>query len=106
MRFLAVIVTSLMFVLTGLTTALAADAADRAIIGFSGDGRFFAFEEFGIQDGSGFPYANIYVIDLEKDRWVEGSPEHIEVRLRSSTTPQALALSGLRTWVPPFCCHV
>lgn len=77
MRFLAVIVTSLMFVLTGLTTALAADAADRAIIGFSGDGRFFAFEEFGIQDGSGFPYANIYVIDLETDRWVEGSPVRV-----------------------------
>jgi predicted secreted protein len=77
MRFLAVIVTSLLLVLAGAPVVLAADAADRAIIGFSGDGRFFAFEEFGIQDGSGFPYANIYVIDLENDRWVEDSPVRV-----------------------------
>ena len=44
MRFLAAIAIGLLLVLTGVTTALAADAADRAIIGFSGNGRFFAFE--------------------------------------------------------------
>src|SRR5690606_6423754 len=26
------------------------------------------------QDGSGFPYASIYVLDLPADRWVAGSP--------------------------------
>ena len=52
-------------------------AGDRALIdylGFSDDGRYFAFEEFGVQDGSGFPYTNIYVIDLPADAWVSGSP--------------------------------
>lgn len=52
-------------------------AGDRALIdyiGYSADGRYFAFEEYGVQDGSGFPYANIYVIDLPADKWVGGSP--------------------------------
>lgn len=52
-------------------------AGDRALldlIGFSPDARYFAFEEYGIQDGSGFAYSNIYVIDLTTDSWVEGTP--------------------------------
>lgn len=54
--------------------AHAGDFANTEVMGFSKDGRFFAFEEYGIQDGSGFPYSNIYVIDVDEDRWVEGSP--------------------------------
>ncbi|MGJ8527274.1 DUF2259 domain-containing protein [Maritalea sp.] len=55
----------------------AAQAGDRALLdalGYSDDGRYFAFEEFGIQDGSGFAYSTIYLIDLEEDKWVSGSP--------------------------------
>lgn len=52
----------------------AGDFAVDAPVGFSVDGRYFAFEEFGVQDGSGFPYANLYVIDLERDAWVSGTP--------------------------------
>jgi predicted secreted protein len=54
--------------------ALAADLARPVVIGFSGDGRFVAFEEYGMQDASGFPYANIYVIDVAANHWVGGSP--------------------------------
>jgi predicted secreted protein len=35
------------------------DYADRTILGFSPDGGIFAFEEFGVGDGSGYPYATI-----------------------------------------------
>jgi predicted secreted protein len=59
--------------------ASAGDFAERRLIGFSTDGGRFAFEEFGIQDGSGFPYANIFVIDTTKDSWVPGTP--VRVRL-------------------------
>ncbi|MBN9059609.1 MAG: DUF2259 domain-containing protein, partial [Rhizobiales bacterium] len=45
------------------TAAMAGDFAERSILGFSPDGGRFAFEEFGIQDGSGFPYSNIFVLD-------------------------------------------
>lgn len=53
---------------------LAADLAALQTIGFSADGGIFAFEEYGVQDGSGFPYSNIYVIDTKNDRFVAGTP--------------------------------
>ncbi|MGF1623906.1 MAG: DUF2259 domain-containing protein [Alphaproteobacteria bacterium] len=58
-------------------SAQAADMARPEVIGFSSDGRFVAFEEYGIQDGSGFPYANIYVIDVAANDWVRGSPVRV-----------------------------
>lgn len=79
----------------GLALALAAApaaAGDRALadfIGFSENGRYFAFEEFGVQDGSGFPYSTIYVIDLSDDSWVPGSP----YRYQSEDDTETLALA-------------
>ncbi|HEV7293462.1 MAG TPA: DUF2259 domain-containing protein [Devosia sp.] len=54
--------------------ALAGDRALIDFIGFSPDSRYFAFEEFGVQDGSGFPYSNVYIIDLQQDAWALGTP--------------------------------
>jgi len=66
--------------------AAPARAGDRALIdfiGFSADARYFAFEEFGIQDGSGFAYSSVYILDLKSDSWVLGSP--IAVQADSET---------------------
>lgn len=60
--------------LAASTAVFAGDSADFELIGFSQDGRYFAFEEYGIQDGSGFAYSSIYVIDLATDSWVDGTP--------------------------------
>jgi predicted secreted protein len=60
-------------------TALAGDQADREIIGFSPDGGTFAFEEYGVEDGSGFPYSNIYVIETDTDEWVAGTPVRVRI---------------------------
>ncbi|MTI45158.1 putative secreted protein [Roseibium hamelinense] len=60
-----------------LLSAMPAAAGDQAtleVLGFSQDGRYFAFEQHGIQDGSGFPYSEIYVIDVHADSWVSPSP--------------------------------
>src|SRR5690606_1891155 len=54
--------------------AVAGDSAQFDAIGYSEDGRYFAFEQFGIQDGSGFPYSEIFLIDLDTDDFVGGSP--------------------------------
>ncbi len=59
--------------------AHAGDAAKLDILGFSKDGGIFAFEEYGIQDGSGFPYANRYYIDTATDKFLPKTP--IRVRL-------------------------
>ncbi len=56
---------------------LAADAAERVFLGFSADGRYFAFEQFGVQDGSGFPYSDIFVIDADADAWHAGTPVRV-----------------------------
>lgn len=60
--------------------AAAGDMANRHIIGFAPTGNYFAFEEYGRQDGSGFPYSNIYVIDTQRNKWVKGSPFRVLVK--------------------------
>ena len=47
--------------------ASAGDFATLNFIGFSKDGRYLAFEEYGTQDGSGFPYSNFYFVDVVKN---------------------------------------
>ena len=74
--------------LTLLAMALPALAGDRALIdyvGFSQDLRYFAFEEFGIQDGSGFAYSNLYIVDLDTDSWVVGTPVRLQAEDETTT---------------------
>ena len=68
--------------------AIAGDAANFDPIGFSEDGRTFAYEEYGIQDGSGFPYDSIYVVDLIEDKWV-GSPVRVRLDDETASLPAA-----------------
>ncbi len=67
----------------------AADAAKRALIGFSRDGTYFAFEQYGVQDGSGFPYSDIFVIDVPKDKWVRGTPALTLIRRGGASLDKA-----------------
>ncbi len=66
------------------SSAQAADAAKRSILGFSPDGAYFAFEEYGVQDGSGFPYSNLYIIESETDEWLRGTPVRALIRRESA----------------------
>lgn len=66
-----------LLLLLAIAPARAGDFAERTVLGFSPDGRYFAFEQFGAQDGSGFPYADIFVIDTQTDDWVDGTPFRI-----------------------------
>ena len=62
------------FLFLGSVPALAADGAAFNAIGYSPDSRYFAFEQYGVQDGSGFPYWDVFLIDLKANEWVKGSP--------------------------------
>ncbi|MEN3792226.1 DUF2259 domain-containing protein [Fulvimarina sp. MAC3] len=75
-------------------SAHAGDLAKLEPIGFSEDGSVFAFQETGVQDGSGFPYANIFVLDLKRDRFIEPSP--VRVLLKDETMSVAEAMSEAR----------
>ena len=69
--------------------ALAGDAAELSILGFSPDGAIFAFEEFGVQDGSGFPYANRFYINTATDSFVAGTPIRVRIDDEAATTEAA-----------------
>lgn len=71
----------------------AADAAKRELLGFSPDGAYFAFTEYGVKDGTGFPYANLYVIDNERDEWVRGTPARALIRNRTGSVARARELA-------------
>ena len=80
--------------------ALAADSALLDPIGYSKNLRYFAFEEFGIQDGSGFAYSDIFMIDLSEDRWVVGTP----IRVIAETEDETLSAvrASARTQAEPY----
>jgi hypothetical protein len=58
--------------------AAAGDLARAEVIGFSVDGRYVAYEDYGVE-GEGSPYSTIYVIDVAANAWVPGSPIHFEL---------------------------
>jgi predicted secreted protein len=69
-----------------------AGAGDRALfdpIGYSRDVRYFAFEEYGVNDGIGTAYSSIYVIDLGSGEFAGGSPYRAEAD-EMSDTPLAM----------------
>lgn len=76
--------------------AMGADVAQESLIGFSPDGRYFAFEEYGIQDGSGFPYSNLYIVDLIKDVWVADSPYSKLLKIDLAPLKAARAVTRLK----------
>lgn len=69
--------------------ALAGDAAELNILGFTTDGKVFAFEEYGVQDGSGFPYANRFYIDTTNDQFVSGTPIRARIDEDGASTADA-----------------
>lgn len=85
------ILLSLLFGAFATSTAMAGDAASLEILGFSRDGKVFAFEEYGVQDGSGFPYANRFYIDTATDKFLPGSPVWVRLDDESATTDKARA---------------
>lgn len=83
MRICSVLGSSALVIAAAVSPVCAGDASTLDILGFSADGAIFAFEEYGHQDGSGFPYANRFYIDTASDSFVSPSP--IRVRLDDET---------------------
>jgi predicted secreted protein len=78
------------------TPAAAGDTAEAEILGFSADGRLFAFEEYGVQDGSSFPYAQVFVIDTDEDEWLAGTPIRVRLEADGATVAEARAAAAER----------
>jgi predicted secreted protein len=71
-----------------LGAARAGDGSAVNVFGFSPDGRYFAFEQFGEQDGSGTLYSSITAIEVAGDRLIKGSP------LAAALNPEDVGRSG------------
>jgi predicted secreted protein len=50
----------------------AGDVASFANLGFSADGRYFMFAQYGIQEESSFPYVDLFVVDVTANEFVDG----------------------------------
>ncbi|MEP3430821.1 MAG: DUF2259 domain-containing protein [Roseibium sp.] len=64
----------LLFIAALPISSMAGDFAQVHVFGFSKDGKHFAFEQYGVQDGSGFPYSEIFVLNVANDSWVKPTP--------------------------------
>jgi predicted secreted protein len=72
---------ALIFLATALLSSMPACAGDSAqlnIIGYSQDGKVFAFEEFGILDGAGGAYSHYYFLNTEDDMFLPGTPIRLD----------------------------
>lgn len=80
---------SALAILAAPVPAQAGDTATLGILGFTADGAVFAFEEYGVQDGSGFPYANRFYIDTATDAFLSGTPVRVRIDDENATVADA-----------------
>jgi predicted secreted protein len=84
----------LMISILALSRIQATDATTSTILGFSPDGRYMAFEQSGVFDGSGFAHCTLFILDVDLNDYVirpvksvqedENSPDPVkEVRRKS-----------------------
>lgn len=88
-------VSTIVLLLALASVAFAGDYASLNLIGFSADGRYFAYEEYGTQDGSGFPYSNIYFVETAKNKFA-GSAIKVLIKTENATEAAARDGSSLR----------
>lgn len=65
---------ALVLPLAGAAAARAGDGSAIQVLGFSADGRYFAYEQYGEQDGSGTLHSSITAVETSSDRVVKGTP--------------------------------
>jgi predicted secreted protein len=56
----------------GLAGLWAGDTATFVDLGFSPDGRIFVFAQYGVQSGTLRPWADLFVVDVERNNFVSG----------------------------------
>ncbi len=75
-----------------LPTSFAGEAAELNVIGFSKDGKYLAFEQYGITDGEGAAYSEIFVVDTADNDFeikpiqskTDGTPEDAVAKVRAT----------------------
>ena len=58
--------------LMGLSALWAGDSASFVDLGFSQDGSFYMFAQYGVKSGILMPWADVYIVDVSKNDFVPG----------------------------------
>src|SRR6218665_2598412 len=58
-----------LFGIVHYSNVIAADSSHSVVIGFSKDGSLFAFELAGTYDGTGFPFSEIFILNVCKNEY-------------------------------------
>lgn len=66
--------TALVITLALASPVRAGDGSALGVLGFSPDGRYFAFEQYGERDGSGALYSSVTAIEVASSLPVKGTP--------------------------------
>jgi len=56
---------------------LACDAAAFQNLGFSPDSRYFMFAQYGVSEAGSLPYAQVFVVDVPRNRFVPGGTRKV-----------------------------
>ena len=81
----------------GLSKGHAADLPHRQIIGFSKDARWFAFRSVGVHDGSGYPFAELYILDVTNNLWAPETPARVTIENEQMNVNDAINLLNKKT---------
>lgn len=75
------------FLLLTLSFSLSAgEAAKLHLIGFSEDGNYLAFQQYGVTDGEGLAFADTYFVDVDRNEYKtkpienRGEPDEVETK--------------------------
>jgi predicted secreted protein len=77
------------------TPAPAADALALKVLGFSPDGRYFGFVQYGMQTEAGTNLAETFLIDTSTDRFVQGAPLRVTTEIPDNEFDEAKELKAL-----------
>lgn len=103
MRQIRRLVSCITLLLAGAGAAAAGDSSYLNAIGYSDDGKIFAFEEYGTQDGSGFAYSNIFFLDTESDAFLPGTPIKVMIEEEESMAKiRALSLAKAKPLIEKY----
>lgn len=75
--------------------ASAADALALKVLGFSADGRYFGFVQYGVQTDAGTNLAETFIIDTATDRFVPGVPIRVITEMSDDNLDEAAEIKAL-----------
>lgn len=96
-RLLLVCLCALLFAAGSVAAREQSDAPDIEILGFSPDGRYFAYEQYGYDIASDALDSAIFVIDRETNKAAEGFPFGFIADQPDNTNRPEIDLESLRT---------